>query len=321
MAALAFLFLFNNHLIFWWNWPGPLSFVQAQGWFGADASIAPLEGTDLNRGWLQWLLYPAVLAVIAAYVTASRRLPLRADADRLSALAAYIVRAAFWAVFLIGFADMLISFLRVEGLLEAVVGDNLATELGRPSFRGTYVHYPLVAVALVVARFVRSLGFTWLALLVVVAEFQIVILRFVYSYEQAFMGDLVRYWYAALFLFASAYTLMEEGHVRVDVFYTNFSTRTKAWCNLWGSLMLGMSLCWIILTQGMWTKGSSINSPLLTFEISQSGYGMYVKYMMAGFLVIFALTMIIQFMSLFLVSAADLRAEPGHRDPPAGTGS
>ena len=31
------------------------------------------------------------------------------------------------------------------------------------------------------------------------------------------MGDLVRFWYAALF-FASAYTLKEDGHVRVDVF-------------------------------------------------------------------------------------------------------
>ena len=52
----------------------------------------------------------------------------------------------------------------------------------------------------------KGLGFIWLALLVVVAEFLIVITRFVFSYEQAFMGDLVRFWYAALFLFASANT-------------------------------------------------------------------------------------------------------------------
>ncbi len=46
----------------------------------------------------------------------------------------------------------------------------------------------------------------WLAFLVVIAEFLIVIARFIYGYEQTFMGDLVRFWYAALFLFASAYT-------------------------------------------------------------------------------------------------------------------
>ena len=89
------------------------------------------------------------------------------------------------------------------------------------------MHYPLILVSLVIAYFVRALGFVWLALLVVLAEFQIVIVRFIFSYEQAFLGDLVRFWYAALFLFASAYTLIEEGHVRVDVLYAGFSRAAK----------------------------------------------------------------------------------------------
>jgi TRAP-type mannitol/chloroaromatic compound transport system permease small subunit len=166
----------------------------------------------------------------------------------------------------------------------------------------------------VIAAFTRGLGFTWLALLVVIAEFQIVISRFVFSYEQVFMGDLVRFWYAALFLFASAHALIDDGHVRVDVLYAHFSKRGKAWTNGLGSLLLGIPLCWVILTQGMWTKGSSLNSPLISFEISQSGYGMYTKYMMAGFLVVFALSMTIQFASYFLEAVADLRRDPGHRE-------
>ena len=151
----------------------------------------------------------------------------------------------------------------------------------------------------------------------VLAEFQIVISRFVFSYEQAFMGDLVRFWYAALFLFASAYALVDEGHVRVDVFYARFSLRGKAWANLFGSVLLGMPLCWVILTTGMWGKGSSINSPLLSFEISQSGFGMYVKYLMAGFLVVFSLSMIVQFAAYVLSSAAVLRGDTGDETPHA----
>ena len=88
---------------------------------------------------------------------------------------------------------------------------------------------PINAVSMVIALLVRNLSFIWLTLLIVLAEFLIVITRFVFSYEQAFMGDLVRFWYAALFLFASAYTLVQEGHVRVDIIYTNFSPRGKAW--------------------------------------------------------------------------------------------
>jgi len=150
-----------------------------------------------------------------------------------------------------------------------------------------------------------------LAFLVVVAEFQIVITRFVFSYEQPFMGDLVRFWYAALFLFASAYALVHEGHVRVDVLYSRFSKRNKAWTNTVGTLLLGLPLGWIILVTGMWEKTSSINSPLYSFEVSQSGYGLYVKYLMVGFLAVFAVSMIIQFSSYLLDKVADLCLEPG----------
>ena len=121
-----------------------------------------------------------------------------------------LLRACFWAVFTRWYLlTSVISFLRVEGFLKSHVrGSQWQLTLGRSVFRGTYVHYPLIILSFVIAFFVRGLGFTWLALLVVVAEFQIVISRFVYSYEQAFMGDLVRMWYAALFLFASSYALI-----------------------------------------------------------------------------------------------------------------
>ena len=73
--------------------------------------------------------------------------------------------------------------------------------------------------------------------------------------------------------------------------------------------LFGLPLGWVILGTGTWDKTSSINSPLLSFEISQSGFGMYVKYLMAGFLVVFAVSMTIQFMSYFLSSVAVINNE------------
>ena len=78
--------------------------------------------------------------------------------------------------------------------------------------------------------------------MIVAAELLIVISRFVFSYEQTLMGDLVRYWYAALFLFASAYTLFDEGHVRVDVLYSTFKEKTKGKVNAYGAILLGICL-------------------------------------------------------------------------------
>ena len=297
VTILMFVFLFNNFLTYWFGWPGATS-VSSGG--GALA-------------WLQVALYGLGLGGAVWYVSKSRQLPLRADARRLYGLTAYIIRWAFFSVLLVGLVDAFISFLRVEGFLESVVGSSLTAELGRPVFRGLWVHVPLLIISFVIAAFTRTLGFIWLALLVVIAELVIVFTRFIFSYEQAYMGDLVRFWYAALFLFASAYTLIEEGHVRVDVLYAGFTERTRGIVNHVGSILLGMSLCFTVLWFGMEGKASVINSPLLNFEVSQSGFGMYVKYMMAGFLAVFAVTMMVQFAGYLLDAVADQRNEPGKR--------
>ncbi len=320
IVVTALAFLVNNYLIFWRDWPGIINFFSHQGWFGFEPLRTPLESQDVALGWFQVASYVLLIAAVIGFVLMTRARPLRGDAEKLSAMASYIIRVAFWSVLLIGLVDSVISFVRVEGFLPALVGDELAKQLGQSRFRGTFVHYPLILVSLVIAYFVRALGFVWLALLVVLAEFQIVIVRFIFSYEQAFLGDLVRFWYAALFLFASAYTLIEEGHVRVDVLYTGFSARGKAWTNALGSLLLGVPLCWTILSLGMWSKATVINSPLLSFETTQAGFGLYVKYLMAGFLAVYALSMMVQFTSYFLSNAADLRNEPGGRPSPSGSG-
>ncbi len=302
MVALMGLFLLHNYLVYWRGWPEFSAMLGRLSGAGAASPSAIL-------GWAQALGAGSVLLAAAASARLTAWRSLRDDAESYARWSAYLIRAAYWAVLLIGITDMLISFLRVEGFLEAVVGKHLTLQLGRPLFRGAYVHYPLLVAALGIAWFSRSLGFAWLGLAVVMAEFQVVVWRFVFSYEQAFMGDLVRFWYAALFLFASGYTFAHEGHVRVDVLYAAFSRRGRAWANAAGALLLGLPVCWTIMWQGLSGKGASINSPLLGYEISQSGYGMYVKYLMAGFLLVFAVTMALQFIAAFLRSADELLAK------------
>ena len=304
---ITLAFTINFFLSFGWDWPGVPAALAHAGWPGFAPLRSPLDDAAVLEGWLQVAIYALPIAAVIVWVASTKHRPLQRAADVYSALAAFIVRAAFWSVFLVGLADALLSFLRVEDFLPRFVGDDMTVQLGLSKFRGQYVHLPLMAFACLIALVTRSLSVIWLSLLIVVAEFQIVVTRFIFSYEQAFMGDLVRFWYASLFLLASAYSLVDEGHVRVDVFYARFSERRKAWTNALGSMLLGMPLCWVILTMGMWTKGSSLASPMLNFEISQSGFGMYVKYLMAGLLVIFALSMAAQFAAYFLESVAVLR--------------
>jgi len=306
MVAAVLLFLLSRYLMFWLGVPGVDVLI---GHFGAANET--VENTKLVQTAAFVVFCFAVWFYLIRKVNHSPTVTLLDDSERYSRWAAYIIRASFWSIFLIGLVDTAISFLRIENTLTPLVGEALSQNLDQARWRGMYVHYPLIAISMVIAWFNKSLGFIWLALLVVLAEFGIVLSRFIFSYEQAFMGDLVRFWYAGLFLFASAYTLVEGGHVRVDVVYAGISRKGKAWVNTLGCLLLGLPLCWVIMTLGMDTRQSSIVSPIINFEMSQSGYGLYVKYLMAGFLLVFAVSMALQFVSYMLSNIAILTNEPG----------
>ncbi len=317
MVSALFLYLINNYLVYWQDLPGTFSLMSHYGVAGLEQLDTPLDDEQIAQGWIQFLSYLSILVLSFEYAVKTASRSLLQDSIRLSALAAYIIRLSFWSVLLVGFIDMMISLLRVENFLHYWVGEFLGNQLGRPIFRGTYVHYPLIIVSAILAARFRSISFSWLAIMVVMAEFLIVITRFVFSYEQAFMGDIVRFWYAALFLFASASTLVEEGHVRVDVLYAGFSRRKKAWIDSVGCMFLGIPICWVILMHGLGGRGNSINNPLLNFVVSQSGYGMYVNYLMAGFLVVFAVSMLIQFVSYLLFNLAELTDQSDDPDRPS----
>jgi TRAP-type mannitol/chloroaromatic compound transport system permease small subunit len=297
MLGCMTAFLINSILTFWFDFPGATSALSGGG-IGAFVQVA---------------VYAGAVALAIWSVLRSPGTSLRAEAARITAINTFLIRAAFWVVLLVGLGDAIVSFMRVNSMLENAVGAELAGNLGRAEYRGLYFHAPLVVLGIVIAAFTRSLGFVWLTLLVVMAELLIVFSRFVFSYEQAFMADLVRFWYGALFLFASAYTLYEDGHVRVDLLYASMRREAQGRVNAWGAVLLGMLLSWTILIIGFGSSSSIIVGPILVFEVTQSGFGMYVKYFMAAFLGIFAVTMMVQFVAQFFESIADKRGEPGAR--------
>ena len=307
ILATTFVFLFNNVLTVWFDWPGVKSLFSHYGLFGFKKLSKPLEDTVLTFAYLQLFFYLASILLSILYVNRSIKQTLTADSEILNKFTAYIIRSSFWAVLIVGIADLIISFLVVEKLVEPLLGEYLKIKLVVPAFRITFVHFPLILLSFVVGYFTRSVGFIWLAVLVVGSEFFIVLSRFIFEYEQAFQGDLVRFWYSALYLFASAYALIHEGHVRVDVLYTGFSERKKAWTNSIGSLILGIPLCLIVLFLGMGGKASIINGPVISFEITQQGSnGLYLLYLMAVYLAVFAVSMLIQFTSYFMSSSDKL---------------
>nr|WP_299245652.1 TRAP transporter small permease subunit [uncultured Halomonas sp.] len=88
--------------------------------------------------------------------------------------------------------------------------------------------------------FTERLGkaLTWLVLIMMLTEFTIVVLRYLFNVSNTPMQESVMYLHATVFLLAAAYTLKHDGHVRVDIFYRGMSVKKKAWIDLLGTVFL-----------------------------------------------------------------------------------
>lgn len=98
---------------------------------------------------------------------------------------------------------------------------------------------------------------SWLTLILVIVIIVDVFLRYVFNQTSAATTELEWHLFAIIFLLGAAYTLQQDGHVRVDVLYDGFSDKTKAWVNLLGSLFLLIPFCAITLVESFSFVGSS----------------------------------------------------------------
>jgi len=78
----------------------------------------------------------------------------------------------------------------------------------------------------------------WFALAMVLLQFVIVVLRYVFGISYIFLNEGVLYLHASLFMLGAGYTLLVDKHVRVDIFYAERSPRGKALIDIFGHLLL-----------------------------------------------------------------------------------
>ena len=78
----------------------------------------------------------------------------------------------------------------------------------------------------------------WAALGMLLLQFMIVLLRYVFGYSFIFLDEGVLYFHATLFMLGAGYTFLVNAHVRVDIFYSGMSPRNKAFVDIFGHLFL-----------------------------------------------------------------------------------
>jgi len=151
-------------------------------------------------------------------------------------------------------------------------------------------------------------GAAWLAIVMVLVQFMVVLLRYVFGENFIWMQEGVVYLHAALFMFGAAYTLLHEGHVRVDIYYRTAPPRTKAVVDIVGALVFLLPVCILIF---------AVSWPYVTqswsmWEGSQETSGVQAVFLRKSLIIAFAGLMALQGIALGLSALLTLT---GHKPP------
>jgi TRAP-type mannitol/chloroaromatic compound transport system permease small subunit len=167
----------------------------------------------------------------------------------------------------------------------------------------TFAH--MTAVADRIDRLTSALGraAAWLALVVVLLQFALVVARYLFGLGSVWLTETVIYAHAALFMLAAAWTLQVGGHVRVDIFYADASAHTKALIDLVGALFLLLPFMVVLV----WLSIPYAARSWSILEHSQEASGLPVVFVLKTLIPLFALLMALQGIAQAIRAAARLR--------------
>jgi len=143
----------------------------------------------------------------------------------------------------------------------------------------------------------------WLALVMVLIQFALVLARYVFGVGAAAMQESVVYSFAFLFMMGAADTLRRGGHVRIDIFYDKLSGKGKATIDLLGSLFLLIPVCLVILV----ISWPYVAGSWMIAEGSRESSGIPFLFLLKSLLLVFPIAMILQGLSTIIKSVILLR--------------
>lgn len=148
----------------------------------------------------------------------------------------------------------------------------------------------------------------WLALAMALLVAFVVVLRYGFNIGSIAAQEAVTYLHGALFLLGAAYALKTGAHVRVDIFYRNFSARSRAWVNSLGGIVFLLPLCAFIMA----SSWDYVSESWAMRESSPEPGGIPAVFLLKTLIPVAAITLALQGVAEVLRSALHLveGAEP-----------
>jgi TRAP-type mannitol/chloroaromatic compound transport system permease small subunit len=131
---------------------------------------------------------------------------------------------------------------------------------------------------------------SWLTLAMVLVTFFVVVLRYAFDTGSIALQESITWLHAMVFMIGAAWAMREGAHVRVDIFYTRFSDRGRAWVDLFGSLFLLLPVMGFIA----WISWEYISESWGVHEGSREAGGLPGVFLLKSLILVMAALLILQ---------------------------
>jgi TRAP-type mannitol/chloroaromatic compound transport system permease small subunit len=147
----------------------------------------------------------------------------------------------------------------------------------------------------------------------------VVFLRYVMYVSFVWMQELYVWIHAVVFMVGAGYAMRRDAHVRVDIFYRNWSARTRALVDIFGTLVF--TLPWVIVLG--WLAWPYIRASWAIMEGASQAGGLAYTYLLKTVVIVFCLVVGLQGLAIIARGILALRGEepsyPVEPPPPAGS--
>lgn len=149
----------------------------------------------------------------------------------------------------------------------------------------------------------------WLALVMVLVMGLIVVLRYAFQIGSIALQESVMYLNALIFTLGAAYTLKEQGHVRVDVFYNRLSGRSRLMVDLFGTAFFLLVTCGFVV----WASWDYVAVSWRIREGSAESSGLPFVYLLKSCLILLPVLLSLQGLAEVIKSLGKLRTDTESR--------
>ena len=124
----------------------------------------------------------------------------------------------------------------------------------------------------------------------------VVVGRYFFQIGSIALQELITYLHATIFLLGISYTLKHDGHVRVDIFYRDFSQKNKALINLIGGIFFALPTSIFIF----WVCFDYVVASWSILETSKENNGLPFVYLLKSMMLVMPILLILQALSIML---------------------